>query len=1031
MSNQYHRRASSSSSSSLPGLLDNDVLSQSMKNIQSNNRHRKRKAKAPQRPSNPYHGKAHYQEAKPIASTNSREYFLEQTPIAHGTLRDEVKSFTGYILSSESRKFPKTFTMNPGWMVADLTDINDVEHTLRVYGNVPYCQSCVVYKVEVRQKYTLKNKEWRWTIISVQTEAPLFHPTPLKRFITTFGIPYAPCDKVKEEWITEIQKLWSKKAIRQNYLAEDWIKLLNNYSWGQAALKCLRQPGNTINNLYPNLTLAYDDENLFKSKFWAKLSDTFRYKLESNIKSSIESAYEHCFTDLLVEKYQNDPCFSSKKLDSRFSSERSLLEYMPELNVQGFTHLCREYKWNENNNYNEMLGCIIAYRQFKFELNKMHDCCLPIEDLDIKHHPFLQILCDQNILESKMIEVEVPVTPSNPNSDVCIKDNDNNNNNNNIPITLQVETKKLDKLLIDTDKDNTIHSSSSSSSSSSSCSSNSSSYSSKSSSLSSDPSKIKVQKQFLITSGWSRAKKNIGESLRRLNKNAASNFPTLRSTFKLSECSPLERQLIQQIMENPISCMVGPAGSGKTQLIKLLHDAFGNMVASAFTCLAVQNIKKRIPRCESDTMHSVMMNMVHKKQGHFSGAPSQETRTAAITTEEEEENEEKLDEKEEEENYEENNNYNQKLKKKGFKKNRKNKQKETMYDLIALDEGSMISEILAGRFFKNVPTRRLLIVGDSNQIPPFGSCKGNLLYEFLAHYPVLYLEKIYRQNNEDSLILSNAMKVLNKDIHLKFDRDTFFIRPIEIGKQLLFEQYAPERFKPLQFVTATNRQAEELNQDCVTRLRKDANVKTIYNKTRWPEGRRILSSFAPGERIMFTNKIRRIKDDPQDDSRNANYYNFTGQSNFNTRELFVNGEQAIIEKLEHIKTGTNSNNDLELGCCIRGEEGSWQIKIVLTCGRVVTLFDEFVHAYALTVNKIQGSEAPVVALYTHSLNPNNTLKFFGCNHLYTAITRAKQIFCYLGNLIELRTILLNQPRACHCYLRLWLPKLLKIKWQEK
>jgi exodeoxyribonuclease V alpha subunit len=71
---------------------------------------------------------------------------------------------------------------------------------------------------------------------------------------------------------------------------------------------------------------------------------------------------------------------------------------------------------------------------------------------------------------------------------------------------------------------------------------------------------------------------------------------------------------------------------------------------------------------------------------------------------------------------------------------------------------------------------RLILVGDSNQLPSVGA--GNVLYDLIAsgEIPVITLNEIFRQSMQ-SLIVTNAHRIINgemPDLTVR-DNDFFFM----------------------------------------------------------------------------------------------------------------------------------------------------------------------------------------------------------------------------------------------------------------
>ena len=98
--------------------------------------------------------------------------------------------------------------------------------------------------------------------------------------------------------------------------------------------------------------------------------------------------------------------------------------------------------------------------------------------------------------------------------------------------------------------------------------------------------------------------------------------------------------------------------------------------------------------------------------------------------------------------------------------------------MIILDEMSMVDISLMYSFLKAVlPGTRLILVGDSNQLPSVGA--GNVLKDIIESgvFPVVRLSKIYRQEATSQIVL-NAHKI-NEGEQITLNnrnRDFFFLR---------------------------------------------------------------------------------------------------------------------------------------------------------------------------------------------------------------------------------------------------------------
>ncbi|NMA06703.1 MAG: AAA family ATPase, partial [Ruminococcaceae bacterium] len=85
------------------------------------------------------------------------------------------------------------------------------------------------------------------------------------------------------------------------------------------------------------------------------------------------------------------------------------------------------------------------------------------------------------------------------------------------------------------------------------------------------------------------------------------------------------------------------------------------------------------------------------------------------------------------------------------------------YDVVIIDEMSMVDVGLFESLLRGImPQCRLIMVGDSNQIPAIGA--GNLLDDIVnsGYCQVVSLNKVFRQS-ENSGIIINAHRVVNGD----------------------------------------------------------------------------------------------------------------------------------------------------------------------------------------------------------------------------------------------------------------------------
>ena len=288
----------------------------------------------------------------------------------------------------------------------------------------------------------------------------------------------------------------------------------------------------------------------------------------------------------------------------------------------------------------------------------------------------------------------------------------------------------------------------------------------------------------------------------------------------------------------------------------------------------------------------------------------------------------------------------------GFRKNAADPLKA---DVVVVDETSMVDTFLMYHLLKAVPPQaRLVLVGDSHQLPAVGP--GNVLKDLMDSgvFRVVRLTQIYRQARE-SLIVVNAHRV-NQGlfpvipqrfgqvdfVFLEFDSpEAIKARLLDLASHELPRRYGFDPLRDLQVITPMHRGPvgiQTLNHELQSRL----NPKSAH----WHWGGRI---YRRGDKVM---QLRN------------NYY----------KEVF--------------------NGDIGLVCGLVPATGQLQVDFD---GRIATYDpgerEELTLAYAVTVHKAQGSEFPAVLLVltTHHY------PMLQRNLLYTAITRGRRLVVLLGS----------------------------------
>ncbi len=282
----------------------------------------------------------------------------------------------------------------------------------------------------------------------------------------------------------------------------------------------------------------------------------------------------------------------------------------------------------------------------------------------------------------------------------------------------------------------------------------------------------------------------------------------------------------------------------------------------------------------------------------------------------------------------------------------KNEENPLEGDVLIVDECSMIDIVLMNSLMKAIPpSMRLILVGDIDQLPSVGA--GNVLRDIIdsARFPVVRLERIFRQAQE-SRIITNAHRInAGKLPDLSNGKNTdFFFLQREDAEAAAAEIVELVKTKLPRYYGVSSDQIQVL-----TPMQKGVagatNLNLVLQEALNPvtDGlRRSGFLFRGGDKVM------QIKN---------NY----------DKEIF-NGDIGVIAAV--------NMTDRTLEVCFEGRNIEYDF----------TELDELVHAYATTIHKAQGSEYPIVVMPVLM----NHFVMLQRNLIYTGITRAKKILVMVG-----------------------------------
>ena len=430
------------------------------------------------------------------------------------------------------------------------------------------------------------------------------------------------------------------------------------------------------------------------------------------------------------------------------------------------------------------------------------------------------------------------------------------------------------------------------------------------------------------------AEKNVAERIYMMNRSKnvkhIDNFEKeLAKQEKSLEIilSEKQREALKGVNENNVSIITGGPGTGKTTIIKSLIDIYKSKKKKVVLCAPTGRAAKKMSEAtgeEAKTIHRLL------EIGKID-----DDRLSNVDAD--------------------------------FK--------PIDADVIVIDEMSMVDIFIMNYITKAIYLgTKLVLVGDSNQLPSVGA--GSVLKDLIESntIPTVNLDKIFRQAAKSDIIV-NAHKVNNGEMFVdkkereESNNDFFYINEQNVEKivsQIVslstgrLSKYGDYDFsKDIQVLTPTKKGAlgtKELNRV----LQENINPEKEGKKERKYGD----ITFREGDRVM---QVKNNYDIFWDREIDGFYETGTG---------VFNGEFGKIEKIDN-------------------EEK--QIKIEFDDGKIAWyMFSELEQlelAYAITIHKSQGSEFNVVIMALPQAAPMLLTK----NLLYTGITRAKKLLIIFGS----------------------------------
>lgn len=303
--------------------------------------------------------------------------------------------------------------------------------------------------------------------------------------------------------------------------------------------------------------------------------------------------------------------------------------------------------------------------------------------------------------------------------------------------------------------------------------------------------------------------------------------------------------------------------------------------------------------------------------------------------------------------------------------------------VIIIDEMSMVDSSLFYSLLQAImPGTRLVLVGDSNQLPSVGP--GNVLKDIIRSevFSVTVLDKIFRQG-ENSDIITNAHLInAGKQLAINNKSRDFFYIPRQGSQDIIAElkhlilDSLPGFFQvdPMNIQVLTPMRKYELG---VENLNK--RLQEILNPPNRsiPEKEKNDVVFRKGDKVMQIKNNYKLEWKIMD--AKGRFVKEEGVGVFN-------GDVGFVKEID---------------------EFDQKIVVEYDDGRLVdylySQLDELEHAYAITIHKSQGSEYPVVVIPLLT----GPAKLLNRNLLYTAVTRARKGVVIVGNIGLVKTMIDN------------------------
>ncbi len=361
----------------------------------------------------------------------------------------------------------------------------------------------------------------------------------------------------------------------------------------------------------------------------------------------------------------------------------------------------------------------------------------------------------------------------------------------------------------------------------------------------------------------------------------------------------------------------------------------------------------------------------------------------------------------------------------------KSKCKAGVCTLVVVDESSMLNYVAVANLLRLTRDCTMIFLGDVNQLSPIDP--GCFLADVQASGILPFQMLVQNMRAKKQALISNNDRILDASLspRLHYDMDFAFdftpqlpiaqMDEITLEKAIQYYQdalktndmqnvllLAPNR-KGVMGVTSLNAHIQDLinpKRDLPTRLAR--NIDGDYVESR---GVTCNGFFADGTAIRIQDRVMNIKNNAK-----RSWKRFLDDVRLSEYDTLKNGPNGLIDDVENHEGIFNGDTGIVMRFIPNSKSFGCAVVIVkMDDGRVFTLDalefnSNFTLAYATTIHKSQGSEAPVVLVALAEQAMYYPDGFLTKNLLYTGTTRAKDGVTIIGSMNVFKRCLVSEQQ---------------------